>query len=408
MSRRGAGVRRFAILSSCAELWGGSEELWFETACALREAGHRVDVLKTRVDPHHRRIRELKARGSSVADLSRPGPDFFWHAAHSPLAARFAVPLQLALAGPRLARPPRPDLAIVTQGGNFDGVNFGRLCEKLGIPYLLVSQKASPLHWPPDSARGYIRKVHEHARRTVFVSHHNARLTRLQMDTDLPNAIVLHNPILAGRNGPLPWPAEGSPVRLACIGRLWTMEKGQDLLFDVLDSPVWRARDIAVHVYGQGLNSQGLESLARRLGLGNVTFHGQVDDIKAIWREHHGLILTSRTEGMPLVLYEAMACGRVPIVTDVGGSAEIVDDGVTGFVAESAGPGAIAAALERAWERRGDWAEIGRAASSRIDGLRRERGRAPLADLALAEAGGPQGASRPALTRRWSTRRRRR
>jgi glycosyltransferase involved in cell wall biosynthesis len=395
-------TRRFAFISSCSESWGGSEELWFEAACALRDDGHHVDVYKTRVDRRHARIRELTRRGCSVADLSRPGPDAFWHAANSPLAARIARPFHLAHAGPRLARP-RPDLAIVSQGGNYDGTTFARLCQTLRLPYLLVSQKASPLYWPPDAARDTARAAHERARRSVFVSRHNVRLTRLQLDTDLPNAVVVHNPVLAGGDGPLPWPDHGDGVRLACVGRMWVMEKGQDLLFDVLDSPRWRARDLTVDVYGQGLNLDGVGRLARRLGLANVAVHGHADDIEAVWREHHGLILTSRTEGLPLVIHEAMACGRVPIVTDAGGSAELVEDGVCGFVAEAPGVAAIDAALERAWAARADWPRIGREAARRLDVVRRERGRSPLADLALAEA---QLAGRPARTRRGLTRRR--
>jgi glycosyltransferase involved in cell wall biosynthesis len=236
------------------------------------------------------------------------------------------------------------------------------------------------------------------------VSQHNARLTRLQMDTDLPNAVVIHNPVLAGGRGALPWPSQNGQLRLACVGRMWTMEKGQDLLFDVLDAPRWRARDMVLDVYGQGLNREGLESLARRLDLGNVTFHGQVEDIEAVWRDHHGLVLTSRTEGMPLVVHEAMACGRVPIVTDAGGSAELVEDGVSGFVAESPSVPAIDAALERAWTRRADWPAMGQAAATRLGRLRGERGPAPLADLALAEVEGVtrQGAGRPRLMRRRS------
>lgn len=235
MTRR----RHVAFMSSCAELWGGSEELWFEAACALREAGHRVDVYKTRVDRAHPRIAELLDRGCSVTDLSRPGPQWFWHAAHSPLAARFAVPIQLALAAPRLLVPRSPEVVVVCQGGNHDGANFGRLCQKLGLPYVLVSQKASPLHWPPDPSRAYIRSVHEQALRTVFVSDHNVRLTQLQLDADLPRAAVVHNPVLAGAGGALPWPADDGVVRFACIGRMWLLEKGQDLLFEVLAQPKW-------------------------------------------------------------------------------------------------------------------------------------------------------------------------
>ena len=374
-----------AILSVCGEPWGGSEELWFEAACALRDAGHGVDVFKTNVDRAQPRVRELCARGCAVADLNLGGPRLLWHAMTAPSLRPVTVPLQLALRGPRLRLRSRPDLAVVSQGGNYDGVNFARVCQRLGLPYVLVSQKASAIHWPQDRVRAYIRAVHEDALRTVFVSERNLRLTQLQLDADLPRAEVLANPVLAGHAGPLAWPGIEGPLRLACVGRLFVLEKGQDLLLETLARPHWRKRGIRLSLYGDGLNREGLEGMARRLGLEGVTFHGHVDDIESVWRDHHALILPSRAEGAPLVVHEAMACGRVPIVADVGGAAEVVDDGVTGFVAEGAGAAGLDAALERAWGRRDEWEAIGQRACRRVADMRRARGHAPLAALVMRE-----------------------
>jgi glycosyltransferase involved in cell wall biosynthesis len=388
VSDLGGALRRFAFFSSCGEPWGGSEELWFESACALRSLGHEVFVLKTGVDLTEPRIQELRAQGCRVHDLNKVGPDLLWYAASSPVVARVAVPLQMAVAGPRLVFPRRVDLAVVSQGGNFDGVNFAGLCQRLGIPYILVSQKASSLYWPADRVRAYVRHIHESALRTVFVSQHNLWLTRQQLDADLPRAVVVDNPVLAGWTGPLPWPEQHSPVRLASIGRLWVRDKGQDLLFETLAREKWRERALEVSVYGRGLNREGLEGMVRRLALGNVTFHGQVAEREEVWRNHHGLILTSRAEGSPLVVREAMACGRVPVVTDAGGTIELVEDGVTGFVADASSVNAIDGALERAWARLSEWPVIGARAGERMTELLRARDAAPLAALALRELEG--------------------
>jgi glycosyltransferase involved in cell wall biosynthesis len=97
-----------------------------------------------------------------------------------------------------------------------------------------------------------------------------------------------------------------------------------------------------------------------------VTFGGFSDDMAEVWSRHHGLVLPSRCEGLPLVVVEAMLSGRVPIVTDVGGNREAVDDEVTGFVAAAATEDALDDAMERAWQRRGEWRAIGAAASLKI------------------------------------------
>jgi glycosyltransferase involved in cell wall biosynthesis len=61
-----------------------------------------------------------------------------------------------------------------------------------------------------------------------------------------------------------------------------------------------------------------------------------------------------------------MLCGRPAIVTDVAGNAELVTDGTTGFVAESATRRQLSEAMERAWARRQDWESMGKAAARQI------------------------------------------
>jgi glycosyltransferase involved in cell wall biosynthesis len=69
---------------------------------------------------------------------------------------------------------------------------------------------------------------------------------------------------------------------------------------------------------------------------------------------------------MPLALVEAMLSGRVPIVTNVGGNAEVVDDGTTAYVAAAPTEDALDNAMERAWSERHRWREVGAAAAARI------------------------------------------
>jgi glycosyltransferase involved in cell wall biosynthesis len=85
-----------------------------------------------------------------------------------------------------------------------------------------------------------------------------------------------------------------------------------------------------------------------------------------VWAEHHALVLPSRHEGMPLAVVEAMLCGRVCIVTDVAGNTEFIDDGVTGFVAPAPTASLFRDALERAWDRRGEWRQVGAAAARAV------------------------------------------
>jgi glycosyltransferase involved in cell wall biosynthesis len=163
-----------------------------------------------------------------------------------------------------------------------------------------------------------------------------------------------------------PWPGRNGTYRMACVARLEAKAKGQDILLEVLSQDKWRERPIEVNIYGTGPNRNCLIKLKEMYKLQNVTFKGFTPDVEEIWREHHALVLSSRYEGLPLVIVEAMLCGRPCIVTDVAGNAELLSDNVTGFVAEAPTITAMDEALERAWERRTEWKAMGEAAAEQV------------------------------------------
>ena len=106
--------------------------------------------------------------------------------------------------------------------------------------------------------------------------------------------------------------------------------------------------------------------MTEQLKLSNVDFRGQSNDVEGIWAEHHALVLPSRFEGMPLVVVEAMLCGRPCIVTDVGGNRELVRDGINGFMAKAPTVELLDEAMNRAWESRGRLKEMGRVAAQDV------------------------------------------
>src|SRR5687768_3542900 len=110
---RAKGRLRFAVISTCPETWGGSEELWSGAASYLAESGHRVSAFKTRVDRTHPRIQSLKSRSCAVRDLRS-----------------FRLPRRLVTVSHFLylalhLKARRPDLVVISQGDNYDGLHFG-------------------------------------------------------------------------------------------------------------------------------------------------------------------------------------------------------------------------------------------------------------------------------------------
>ena len=353
---------RFLFVSSNSTPWGGSEELWSATAAALAENGHRVSVLKANIDrqqPRIRRLIDLHCRISDLQQLSIFTRFPRLQRAVSPLITSQRI-AQIGLEATLF----QPDLVVISQGMNFDGVHYANACRKMKKPYVLIAQKAGDVYWPVDAARERMRAVYTAAEACYFVSEHNLRLTEEQLGFELPNARVVRNPFLVSWEPRHDWPSEEDGLRLACVGRIFPAEKGQDLLIRVLARDKWRSRPLSVTLYGSGHHRVGLEKMIAFLGVTSVRFGGFVDDVASVWTDNHGLILPSRCEGLPLVLVEAMLSGRVAITTDVAGSSEMVDDGRTGFLAAAATENALDEALERAWQRRHEWRSIGAAAAA--------------------------------------------
>lgn len=349
----------------------------------LAREGHQLTVFKSRVTVQmdEPRLQTLASLGVPIHDLARfpmmPRQIFsaLGVASYASTFAHEVARLRVGLAGTR------PDLVVLSQGGNHDGFLLAEVCRRMSLPYVLLSQKATDLYWPIDSRRARVKRVYAAAKACYFVSEHNRRTTEEQLGFRLTNTVVVRNPFLVSWKRREDWPSMERGIRIACIGRLYPMEKGQDLLLRVLARERWRARPLHVTFYGTGLQSSGLEEMARFLELRNVTFAGFVRDVDSIWSEHHALVLPSRCEGLPLVLVEAMLSGRVPIVTDVGGSGEVVVDDVTGFLAEGPSENSLDEAMERAWQRREEWRAIGEAAATHIRTLVPEDPAAVFAEI---------------------------
>jgi glycosyltransferase involved in cell wall biosynthesis len=362
---------RLFFCSSC-DGWGGSEELWSGSARNLAESGHHILVSKHNVDYENQRIVSLLEAGATVEDYNiepRIRMRFLRSAANRVLPRKMHFRFHGRQQETYVKRlyGTKYDLGVVSQGENFDGLGFVRICQRVGLPYVLVVQKVSCHTWPVDEIRSAMHEAYINARRVYFVSEHNRTLTEWQIGHRLENAEVIRNPFVTGFTDPIPYPEpiEGK-FRLACVARMWVVDKGQDILLAVLAKEKWKQRNLEVSFFGEGVNRGAVEGMAKLFDLSSVKFCGFTHNIPEVWKEHHALVLASRAEGLPLVLVEAMLCGRTSIVTNVGGCAEVVEEGKTGFIAEFPDVDALDAAMERAWSSRQEWGQMGSQASLSI------------------------------------------
>ena len=122
--------------------------------------------------------------------------------------------------------------------------------------------------------------------------------------------------------------------------------------FDVLIKAVRLARDCGVEINlviaGDGPERKALAKLTDEVGVSeNITFVGAQahEGVLELMKKSRHFVLASRAEGMPLVIAEAMACGKAVVATNVDGVSEIVQDGKSGMLVKSDDAGALAQAL---------------------------------------------------------------
>ncbi|MCU0290720.1 MAG: glycosyltransferase family 4 protein [Thermoanaerobaculaceae bacterium] len=215
----------------------------------------------------------------------------------------------------------------------------------LGVPVVVAERIHPPEHrvrWPFRLLRCLL---YRRAAGVVVQTAQTAAWARRLVPAD--RVIQVPNPVA---------PPSGSAPGLVLPDRLWMVGVGRldpQKRFDVLirafaalapRHPAW-----SLLVLGEGPGRRSLEDLVRERGLAErVWLPGTVQEIGPVLRQCRLFALTSRYEGFPNALCEAMACGLPAVSFDCPtGPAEIIRHGVDGLLV----PDGDAAALEGALDR---------------------------------------------------------
>jgi glycosyltransferase involved in cell wall biosynthesis len=133
----------------------------------------------------------------------------------------------------------------------------------------------------------------------------------------------------------------GAPV-VATVAN-FRHEKGHEHLLRAAELARRRVPDVRFLLVGQGPLEGQVRREAERLQLGGtVIFTGYREDVLRLTAAVDVFALSSLHEGLSIALIEAMALGKPPVVTSVGGLPELVEDGCHGLLVPPADPPALA------------------------------------------------------------------
>lgn len=337
--------------------WGGSELLWSKTALWLASQNIYVTVLK------HKNLKlpswfNKESSFLSIEDVRNVKLNLFKKICNRvlPYRLRFKVKKNRD----KQVRKFQPSLVVSNQGFNFNGVHLTENLIKDNVRYVIVSQAVNEGVWPNKQLRAQMKRAFLNSEKNYFVSKDNIELTQMQLGFKLANAEIVRNPFNLSYNNSIEV-VKSETFNLAVVGRYHFSSKGQDVILRVLNQIKWKQRNLKVNFYGTGEDVENLRDVILNFNLTNAQLHGYTNTAQ-IWKHNHALLLTSRYEGLPISIVEAMLCKRFVITTNVSGNTELLTDGENAFIAEAPRPEYVDKALERAWIKRHEWKEIGQRA----------------------------------------------
>jgi len=116
------------------------------------------------------------------------------------------------------------------------------------------------------------------------------------------------------------------------VARLHKHKDHETLLYAMSDI-IKNGIEATLVLVGDGPEKENLQKLSKKLAISNnVVFTGHRRDIPELTASFDVAVLSSKTEGSPVSLFEAMAMGKPVVATSTGGTVDIVSDGVNGFL----------------------------------------------------------------------------
>jgi len=292
---------------------GGQERMILDLARGLRGRGHRVTVISLA----HGGALTRSFGAIPLVSLERRGgiePSLTWHIAdilrglhadvvhtHNPLALTYAGPAARWARVSRLvhtkhgANPPRSRADLLARRA------FLRLCDA----YVAVSEPTAAVARELDRAPERLLRVIPNGIDTEAFSHDPAKRVSVRAQLGIPaNARVI-----------------------GTVGRL-AVEKAHRFLVAAV-SPLLGPQTRLV-IVGDGSERSAIEEAIPPAVRPFVHLPGARDDIPAVLSAFDVFVLSSSTEGLPLVVPEAMAAGLPVVSTDVGGLSTVVRHDRTG------------------------------------------------------------------------------
>ena len=240
----------------------------------------------------------------------------------------------------RAIRKSRPDAVIAF----LERMNILTLMATIGLKIpVIVSERNHPVFNTSKFLSLSRQAVYKMSACLVLQTHDAGAF----FSSSIPKSVI-PNPILVPEYPAPVLKSEASSQTLVAMGRLCS-QKGFDFLLNAFAPLGNKFPDWVLEIWGEGAQRGNLESLRDELGLRErVRFPGLTKEHYKTMAEADIFVLSSRYEGFPNVLGEAMACGLPVVSFDCpSGPSEMIQDGVNGLLVPPENIQELSSSLER-------------------------------------------------------------
>ena len=282
----------------------------------------------------------------------------------------------------RVIREFKPDV-IHTQTSKAGIV--GRLAARLaGVPVIIHTAHAFPFHaylpWPVQWAYIWIERWVAGWTDLIMVDTDSVRMDglRQRIVQDASRIVTVPMGVDLTRFSPsLGGPdtlreSLGLGRRALVVGTVARLvpDKGLECFLRMAGLICAERKDVKFLIVGEGPLRHSLEQMAKSIGIGpDVVFAGHRTDIPELMQVMDLFVLPTRREGFGVVFAEAMAMGKATVGSDIGPIAEVLEAGITGYLAPADDPNVFAARaldLLRDESKRRAFGEAGRRRVERL------------------------------------------
>ena len=331
--RRNGDERPFRLTAVIGSLEaGGAERIMAILTEAWAARGWEIVLLLTLADPAEDPFFEVDPRVKlRHLDLYRPSRG---------LREAVSGNLRRLQVMRRAIRASRPDVVLAFMVET----NVLTILATLGLRVPVVVEEHIHSSWPPLPRQWRLLRLVTYPMASSVVALTPSALATLGLARGRRGRVI-PNPVMPAPTGSAD-PAD--PPVIVAMGRL-VPQKGFDMLLDAFVKVAGRHDRWNLEIWGEGPDREALERRRDALGLaGRVTFPGRTQAPYDVLRRGSFFVMSSRREGFPTVLGEAMACGVPAVSFDCpSGPRELIRDGVDGLLIPPNDVDGLADGIER-------------------------------------------------------------